>query len=193
MPRNNQAVPKTERQAAVLAQAIELFKENGYRATSMAAVGKAVGLAPAAVHWYYPSKDDLFAAALHRIILDTRTCLEANRRIVGDPYKELTTFLDQLAPYRSLHREAYERMEASEPLRAVYAESHEWMEVRFLAIVEEEAPEWTDRARVAEVAQLLFEGLLVSIRRVDRPAAYYIDLLKSAVIGAATANAEHRQ
>lgn len=193
VPRNNQTVPKAEREAAVLGHAVELFKAYGYRGTSVAAVGKAAGLAPAAVHWYYPTKDDLFAAALGQIITDTRQRIETNRKIAGDPYLELTTFLDLLAPYRSLHREAYERMDDSVALRRVYTETQDWLEERLLAVVAQHAPTDIDRERVADIASVFFEGLLVSVRRVDKPAAHYVDIITDAVIGAATAKPRSRQ
>ncbi|GAT16752.1 TetR/AcrR family transcriptional regulator [Mycolicibacterium thermoresistibile] len=187
MPRNNQTVPKAEREAAVLMRAVELFKAYGYRATSIAAVAKAAGLAPAAVHWYFPTKDDLFAAVLRHMIGETQRRIESDPDVAGDPYLELTTFLDLLAPYRSLHREAYERMDDSAALHAVYTETHDWLQERLMAVVSPELPADVDPAHVVDVANFFFEGLLVSVRRVDKPAAHYIDLVTSAVVGAAAA------
>ncbi|WP_207844358.1 TetR/AcrR family transcriptional regulator [Williamsia soli] len=186
MPRNNQTVPKAERAAAVVDCAVTLFTEFGYRATSVAAVGRAAGLTTAAVHWYYATKDDLFAAALDQMFADTRREIEADPSIAGDPYGELNEFFETLAPFRSLHREAYERMDDSEALRAVYADTQLWLEERFMAVVADNAPHGADLVRMTEAAHLFFEGLMVSVRRIEKPASYYLDMTVAAVIGAAT-------
>ena len=44
--------------------------EGGYGALSVAALARDLGLAQAAVYWYFPTKDDLFVAAVERILHD---------------------------------------------------------------------------------------------------------------------------
>lgn len=187
MPRNNQTTPRVEREAAIVDQAVELFKANGYRGTSIAAVGKAVGVASGAVLWYFPTKDDLFAAALRRIFDDARESIDSDRDAAGDPFDELAASLERLAPYRHLHREAYQRMEDSEAVRQVYEEGQLWLDERLLAVIERHAPAGADTELIAEAARFFFEGILISVRRVDRPMTEYIDMITNAVIGVATA------
>lgn len=187
MPRNNQTTPRVEREAAIVDQAVELFKANGYRGTSIAAVGKAAGIASAAVLWYFPTKDDLFAAALRRIFDDARESIESDQDATADPRDELAAALELLAPYRHLHREAYQRMESSEAVRKVYEEGQHWLDERLLAVIERHAPAGADTDLVAEAVHLFFEGILISVRRIDRPMADYIQMITNAVIGVATA------
>lgn len=189
MPRNNQRVPKPEREAAVLTAAVELLKTNGYRETSIAAVGKAVGLAPAAVLWYYPSKDDLLAAVLDKMFRETHRSIERDPIISGDPHRELAAFLDRLLPYRHLHRAAYERMEHSAAVRDVYDHIQDWAEQRLLAVVDKHAPPEVDRNLITDAAHVFLEGILISVRRVDRPVTDYIDMIAYAAIGVAAARA----
>lgn len=187
VPKNNQGVPKAEREAAVLDAAVELFKTKGYRETSIVAVGKSVGIAPAAVLWYYPTKDDLFAAALHKLFSESRQHTETNPKIAGDPHAELTDFLEQMLPFRHLHREAYERIEHSQALRAGYDEMQQWLEERLFTIIYAHAPADVDRELITDAAHIFFEGILVSVRRVDRPIGEYIDMIADGVLGVATA------
>ncbi|WP_316574201.1 TetR/AcrR family transcriptional regulator [Nocardia canadensis] len=185
MPKNRQEIPKAERQAELVAQARELFVGNGYRGTSVAAVGRAAGIAPAAVHWYFPTKDDLFAAVIASIFEAERARVEADATLSGDPRAELVALLVRMEPYRALHRVAYERMEETATLRAVYEQMRDWLEQRLFAAMSERAGGGADLASVADLAHVLFEGLLVSVRRLDRPTDELIDLLIATLVAAA--------
>ncbi|WP_280343642.1 TetR/AcrR family transcriptional regulator [Nocardia neocaledoniensis] len=185
MPKNRQEIPKAERQAELVAQARELFIDNGYRGTSVAAVGRAAGIAPAAVHWYFPTKDDLFAAVIAAIFETERAQVEADATTAGDPRAELVALLLRMEPYRALHRVAYERMAETASLRAVYEQMQDWLEQRLFAAVSRRVGDSADLASITDLAHVLFEGLLVSVRRLDRPTDELIELLISALAAAA--------
>lgn len=185
MPKNRQDIPKAERESAVLEQARALFVEHGYRGTSVAAIGRAAGIAAAAVHWYFPTKDDLFAAVIDAIFSEERARIESDPEIAGDPRDELVGALVAMEPYRGLHREAYERMDSSEAVREVYGRMQEWFDGHLLAIISSRAPEGADVGLIADTAQVLLEGLLISVRRLDRPTGALIDLLTDALVAAA--------
>ncbi|KUI26537.1 hypothetical protein AU194_05685 [Mycobacterium sp. GA-2829] len=155
----------------------------------MAAVGKAVGLAPAAVLWYYPTKDDLLAAVLDKIFRETHRSIERDPIIGGDPHRELVAFLDRLRPYRHLHRAAYERMEHSVAVRDAYLQLQDWTEQRLLAVVDKHAPPDADRQLITDAAHVFLEGILISVRHLDRPVTDYIDMIAYAAIGVAAARA----
>ncbi|MFJ2270773.1 TetR/AcrR family transcriptional regulator [Streptomyces sp. NPDC087849] len=187
MPRNRQQIPKAEREAVLVDSAWELFAVKGYKRTSLAEVGKAAGVAANAVRWYFPTKDDLFAATLDRLFLRERERVEADPVIGDDPRRQLVTFLVDLEAYRGLHREAYDRMDESPALADVYSRLREWLEGRLLAAVADGLPEGVDAAPVADMAHVLFEGLLVSVRGLDRPTEEFIDLLVEALVAVAVA------
>ncbi|MEU5761253.1 TetR/AcrR family transcriptional regulator [Nocardia sp. NPDC047648] len=174
-------MPKADREAALLACARGLFVANGYRGTSVAQVGRASGIAAAAVHWYFPSKDDLFAAVLEQIFTDVRSEVEA---LDSGPRETLTSFLTRTNQYRVLHREAYERMEESEALRTLYSNMLQWLESQLMEAVSQELPAGSDATLIADIAHVLFEGLLVSVRRHDRPISELLDLLIGALVAA---------
>ncbi|MET8543463.1 TetR/AcrR family transcriptional regulator [Kitasatospora sp. NPDC004799] len=187
MPRNRQQIPKAEREAVLVESAWELFATRGYKGTSLTEVGKAAGVAANAVRWYFPTKDELFAAALDRLFLRERERVEADPAIGGDPRRQLVTFLVDLEAHRGLHREAYDRMGESPALADAYSRMQEWLEGRLLAAVASRLPEGADVAPVADVAHVLFEGLLVSTRELDRPTEELVDLLMEALAAVAAA------
>ncbi|MEU5764095.1 TetR/AcrR family transcriptional regulator [Nocardia sp. NPDC047648] len=164
---------------------MELFSANGYRGTSMAAVGRAAGIAAAAVHWYFPTKDDLFAAALSSIFGEARERVEADPEIGGNPRDELVGLLVAVEPYRMLHREAYERMAESESVRIAYERIQQWMEQRLFASLASRLPVGSDVGLIADAGHVLFEGILVSMRRLDRPIGDLFDLVADALVAIA--------
>jgi len=67
MPATRHSRPRPEKAAELLAIAQRLFLERGYNGATMAAIGAEAGVASNVVHWYFPSKDDLFAKALEEL------------------------------------------------------------------------------------------------------------------------------
>src|SRR5689334_3100833 len=62
-PRRRRADPE-QRRADILAAALEVFAERGYRAASLAAVAERVGLTQQGVLHYFPTKDALLIEVL---------------------------------------------------------------------------------------------------------------------------------
>ena|SRR6201997_1860001 len=184
MPRNRQQIPKAERESALLEQATELFTAKGYRGTRVAEVGRAAGIASAAVHWYFPTKDDLFAAVLERVFGDAIAEVEASDRA---PRDRLEAFLSKTQGYRGMHREAYERMEESEALRAVYVGLLQWLEDLLLQAISAQLPEGVDTDPITLTAHVLLEGMLISVRELDRPVGDLIDMVIDALVATAVA------
>jgi AcrR family transcriptional regulator len=189
MPRNRQQIPKAEREAAVLEQARELFTAKGYRATRVAEVGRAAGIASAAVHWYFPTKDDLFAAVLKQVFGEAIADVEASD---GVPRDKLEAFLSKTKGYRVLHREAYERMEESEALRTVYLGLLQWLEDLLLQAISARLPEGADAEPIADTAHVLLEGMLISVRELDRPVGDLLDMVIDALVATAAAKSAAR-
>jgi len=57
-------MPSDERRALLLERATELFAEHGYDALSMAQIAREAKISKALLYHYFPSKSELFAAAL---------------------------------------------------------------------------------------------------------------------------------
>src|ERR1700759_4329169 len=66
MPANRSQVDHDAKAAEILDAAEALLIAGGYEATTMAAVAARAGISSNAVYWYFPGKDELFAAVLRR-------------------------------------------------------------------------------------------------------------------------------
>ena len=64
MPRNRPERSRDDKTAELVSIAQRLFLEQGYEGTTIAAIAREAGIATNVVHWYFPTKDDLFVAAL---------------------------------------------------------------------------------------------------------------------------------
>ncbi|WP_313676096.1 helix-turn-helix domain-containing protein [Mycolicibacterium sp.] len=181
MPKNRQEIPKAEREAAIVAAAGELFGNEGYHATTMAAVARAAGLTSAAVHWYFATKDDLFAAAFDRAFAAARRRVESAPETAGDPRAQLIAILVGLQPFHSLHRAAYERMDESESVRAAYIRAHDWLDDRLLAAVAARRSDAAQTDSPAVIGGVLLEGVLISGRTRGIPIAELVDTLIDAL------------
>ncbi|MBP2336272.1 TetR/AcrR family transcriptional regulator [Saccharothrix coeruleofusca] len=187
MPKNSQEIPHAERRAKVLDEAIRQFAGNGYRATSITAIAKVLGLSSAAVHWYFPTKDDLFAEVLTSMFHAATERASGDPDLGGDPRAELISVLEELDPHKALVREAYERLNTSSTLREAYAKVLQWADDRLIRAIAQRVSEDADVDLLAETAHVLLEGLLVSVRTRDRSIADMIDLLIDPLAAAAAA------
>lgn len=191
MPKNRQEVPVAERRTLVVAEARRQLTAKGYRGTTVTSIAKALDLTSAAIHWYFPSKDDLFAAALAEMFEEVTEQVSAHPASRDDPRAELIGVLEMMAPHKALFREAYERMTSSAQLRETYAEVMAWVDQRLIDAISRRAPDG-DIGLLADTAHVLLEGLLVSVRELDRPMADLIDLLIDPLAAAAAAGSPRR-
>ena len=70
MPATKRQQDREEKRAELLAEARRLFIEDGYEATSMAALAKAAGVAGNTIYWYFADKDDVLVAVLDAVLSD---------------------------------------------------------------------------------------------------------------------------
>jgi AcrR family transcriptional regulator len=69
-----------ERRNAIGAAALKLFSEFGYAAVSNKDLGKAAGVNPALIYYYFKDKDDLFQFAVRMALTDVVAAYEKLRR-----------------------------------------------------------------------------------------------------------------
>ena len=73
VPANKRQQDREEKRGELLAEARRLFIEDGYEATSMAALAKAAGVAGNTIYWYFTDKDDVLLAVLNAVLGDVLT------------------------------------------------------------------------------------------------------------------------
>lgn len=82
----------SESRGRVVAAATALFLRDGFRATSMKAIAKELGVSPAALYWHFPSKQDLYLASMEAL-LDTFVQFVADQVTAPDPPAQLRQFV----------------------------------------------------------------------------------------------------
>lgn len=60
----------TESRDRILRSALDLFARNGYDGTSLKAIATRVGVSTPALYWYFKSKDEIYLAAIERLLAD---------------------------------------------------------------------------------------------------------------------------
>jgi AcrR family transcriptional regulator len=95
----------------ILAIAERRLREGGYEALSVSAIARELGLAQNAIYWYFPSKDDLFVAALERMLREIAA--RKPSRKVGE-VERILWFTDQFEALSDLRGAMNERARSSQ-------------------------------------------------------------------------------
>ncbi|MGC4897487.1 TetR/AcrR family transcriptional regulator [Micromonospora sp. DT31] len=179
MPRNRQQIPRDERAGEVLAAATDLFLKQGYAGTTIADISSATGVARANVYWYFPSKDDVFAAVMDRML--TREVRQLEHELQGlDPLSVLVRGLAEMRTFRGLHQAMHERIPHSRAVREAHDRFLDWIRHLVEAAVDRQG-ERPDREMVADAAVALFEGTN-ALEPAPRPAHEMIRWLLTTVL-----------
>jgi len=186
---NRRGIPREERLESVVAAARSRFETLGYKGTSIGDVARDVGVNTGSIHWYFPSKDDLFAAVLRRIVEESRAAVEADLASHGDPMGALTRFLASEERHRGLHVDAHDRLAESSAVAEVHDELHAWLDGLLLAVVRPRLGGSGHDGLIADTAHVVFEGLLGSTTRRDRPFEDIVQFLVDMLVAAASRTA----
>ena len=154
-PRTRPELDREEKVDEIVAAAERQLRAGGWPALSMARVARELGLAQAAIYWYFPSKDHLFVAAMERIFHEVWA---------GKPPKAkshariIVWFIDRLAELRPLILATHERARQSD----VVAEFEDHCEVLLRQMLLHAIDATGPDAEVAASAFLaVVEGLIV--------------------------------
>jgi AcrR family transcriptional regulator len=111
MPRTRPKQSRDEKRDEILAVAERRLREGGYEALSVAAIARELGLAQNAIYWYFPSKDDLFVAAMQRILHELAARKPSHE--VGE-VERILWFTDQFQGLSNLRGAMNERARTSQ-------------------------------------------------------------------------------
>jgi AcrR family transcriptional regulator len=111
MPRTRRNEPRDEKMGEILTAAERRLRDGGYEALSVAAIARELGIAQNAIYWYFPSKDELFVAALRRMLEDIAARKPAKR--VAEVERVLW-FVDQFQVLSDLRSAMRDRARSSE-------------------------------------------------------------------------------
>lgn len=119
MPKTRTDMERAEKVEAILNAAERRVADRGFEGLSMAGIARDLGLAQAAIYWYFPSKDHLFAAVLRRIL--ERSMSKKMKSGLG--LKEsIIWFTEQLGALATLRPAIQERASHSEVVAGFVSE-----------------------------------------------------------------------
>ena len=185
MPPNRRRIPREDRLDAVIAAARQRFETHGYKGTSIADIAADVGVNAGSIHWYFPTKDDLFAAVVARVAAESRQSVDAALGAGASPMDALVGFLATAERYRGMHIDAHDRVGESDAVAVVHEEFHAWLDELLLAVVRPRLSTGEDIGLIADTAHIMFEGLLGSTIPRDRPFEEIVQFLIDMLVAAA--------
>ncbi|MFB4299147.1 TetR/AcrR family transcriptional regulator [Actinomadura sp. NTSP31] len=162
MPRNRQDVEREIKVAEIRRAAVDLLRDGGYPALSHSAVAKALGLARAAIYWYFPTKDDLFAAAMADVYAQDLGTPPDDPDVMA----RLRWAVERLTVLQPLTHALHERARQSEVAAELEAALQETLCSRLRDLLAPHVP--PDRLDQVATAIIVFvEGLLTQPRSTD--------------------------
>lgn len=185
MPPNRRNIPREERLEAVVAAARRRLETRGYKGTSVADIAGDVGVNAGSIHWYFPTKDDLFAAVLDQVAEESRESAHAALAAGASPREALAAVLASAERYRGMHIDAHDRVGESDAVARVHERFHAWLDDLLLAVVRPHLGAGTDVDLIADTAHIMFEGLLGSTIPRDRPFEQIVQFLVEMLVAAA--------
>jgi AcrR family transcriptional regulator len=185
MPPNRRSIPREDRLDAVVDAARHRFETHGYKGTSIADIAGDVGVNAGSIHWYYPTKDDLFAAVVARVSEESRESVEADLASGSSPMDALVSFLATAERYRGMHINAHDRVGESDAVAGAHEAFHAWLDELLLAVVRPRLGADRGIGLIADTAHIMFEGLLGSTIPRDRPFEEIVQFLIEMLIAVA--------
>jgi AcrR family transcriptional regulator len=165
--------PDATTREAIAAAALELFSAHGFASVSNKELGKAAGVNPALIYYYFADKQGLFTFVVRKALADAEALYEARRRDKGvegplDAWlssnvalsDEFSRFLKVVFDY------AFSETRCAETDQAIAGFYERELEILSGAL----GREHTSRRRAAELAELVsvfLDGVMVA--RVVRP------------------------
>ena len=139
MPRNRPELSREEKSAEIAQVAECMFLEQGYEGTTMAAIAREAGVASNVVHWYFPTKDELFVAVMEVLHLkDLQQAADELQNLPTGNNREaeglnewqgeaeiLVTFVCRLLDRHLLVTTLHERSQYSDVVAAYHTKVHE--------------------------------------------------------------------
>lgn len=86
-------VDKGQKAKDIAAAALQVFSQKGYGAASIDQIAMVAGVAKGTVYEYFPSKDELYIAAVMVFVEDFENNLNARLLPVNDPFLRLVAFI----------------------------------------------------------------------------------------------------
>ena len=103
-------VDKGQKAKEIAAAALQVFSQKGFVATSIDQIAVVAGVAKGTVYEYFPSKDELYIAAVMVFVENYENNLSAHLSTIEDPFLRLTAFIGFSIEACSMENEASVRL-----------------------------------------------------------------------------------
>jgi TetR/AcrR family transcriptional regulator, cholesterol catabolism regulator len=123
MPSARVGIERAEKLDEILGVAQRRLLEGGYDHMSVAAIARELGLSQNTIYWYFPSKDELLAAAARRVFEQQAGSKPSQRNELAKVLWAAAK-MSELAPLRGLVRE---RAPFSAPVAALERDLEGWV------------------------------------------------------------------
>ena len=110
MPKTRIRETRAEKAAAIVEVAERQLRAGGYPALSVAAIARELGVSQNTIYWYFPSKDDLFVAALARMLEQIHAHKPSKK---AGKVQQILWFTDQFEELSGLRAAMTERAHSS--------------------------------------------------------------------------------
>lgn len=100
--------PAAERCEEILCAAIKVFAAQGFRCTDVQQIADLAGVGKGTVYRFYPTKDELFQAAVDDVMLRLITQVDASVKGIDDPLEHLRQGFKTYMAFFQKHPEAIE-------------------------------------------------------------------------------------
>jgi AcrR family transcriptional regulator len=157
-PATRKATAKEAKQEQILDLAERQLMAGGYGRLSIVGIARELGVAANTIYWYFPSKDNLFVAALQRLSM---RLVQAKPPHAEGFSAQAVWFVDQLAELRPVRIAVHERARSSK----VVADYEVGFQRQLRGMLEGGLREQLPAAEVDGAADLFLatvEGLLVT-------------------------------
>lgn len=127
MPVTRAKVERQEKVQEILDAARRRLLADGYEGMSVAAIARELEIAQNSVYWYFPSKDDLFAAAFREILARL-----ASKKPPPGTAARVVWVTDQMAHFASLRAALRARAAHSAAVASLQSDLDEWVRTLLL-------------------------------------------------------------
>jgi AcrR family transcriptional regulator len=123
MPPNRQTIPRAQRVAEILDAALDEFLDVGFDDATMAAIAKRAGMTAPNVHYYFPTKEALFAGVAGRAYDQLFAALDR----VEDPVERLRGYVAFHMEHHAMRGVVQALAARSRDVAAVLERREEWL------------------------------------------------------------------
>ena len=156
MPRNRSDIARDIKVGEIVEAARIRLLDGGYGSLSMAGLARDLGLAQAAVYWYFPTKDDLFGAAVERILHDVLD----RKPHLGSTVDRVLWLAERLHEFQDLRMTMRDRARLSETVARFEADVNALFRVMLVNSIREDV-RVGDVDDVADAVMALCDGVLL--------------------------------